>query len=83
SLDKRISITERASLELRVDAFNVFNHAQFNGLETTINFTSLTDGTPTNLPYNSQGHLTNLFGFGSVSGVYAPRILQVMARFSF
>jgi hypothetical protein len=83
SLDKRIPIKENFNMDLRVDAFNVFNHTQFNGLENTINFTSLTNPTPTNLPYNAQGQLTNLFGFGSVSGVYPPRILQVVARFSF
>jgi hypothetical protein len=83
SLDKRIPITEKANFDIRVDAFNVFNHAQFNGLENTINFTSLTNATPTNLPFNSSGQLSNLFGFGSVSGVRSPRILQLVARFSF
>jgi hypothetical protein len=83
SLDKRIPIKENFNMDLRVDAFNVFNHTQFSGLENTINFTSLSNPTPTNLPYNAQGQLTNLFGFGSVSGVYPPRILQVVARFSF
>jgi hypothetical protein len=83
SLDKRIPITERFNFDVRVDAFNIFNHTQFTGVENTINFTSLTNPTPTNLPFNSSGQLVNLFGFGSVSGVRPPRILQLVARFSF
>ncbi len=83
SLVKNIPIKERYNFEIRGDAFNVFNHTQFSGLESTINFTSLTNSTPTNLPYNSSGQLVNLFGFGSVSGVRSPRILQLVARFTF
>jgi len=33
SLDNRISIKEGFNLDLRVDAFNVFNHTQFNGVK--------------------------------------------------
>jgi hypothetical protein len=35
ALDKRISITERATLRLRFQAFNVFNHTEFNTIGTT------------------------------------------------
>ena len=83
SLLKNIPIHESVSLQLRVDAFNVFNHTQFSGYNTTINFSGLSNPTPTNLPFNSSGQLSNLIGFGSVSGVRSPRILLLAARFFF
>ncbi len=73
----------RVRLELRVDAFNVFNHTQFNGVNNTLNVKSLADPTPTNLPYDAAGSLVNAKGFGTVSGVRNPRILQLMARLQF
>ena len=35
--------------ELRLDTFNTFNHTQYDGVNSTLNVTSLTDPTPTNL----------------------------------
>src|SRR5262249_562823 len=35
ALDKKISIKERAALRLRFQAFNVFNHTEFNTIGTT------------------------------------------------
>ena len=35
AMDKRISIKERATLRLRFQAFNVFNHTEFNTIGTT------------------------------------------------
>ncbi len=35
ALDKRIPIKERAALRLRFQAFNVFNHTEFNTIGTT------------------------------------------------
>jgi hypothetical protein len=78
SLQKETSFRERLKLQIRLDAFNVFNHAQFNGINSTINFTGITNATPTNLPSAS-----NLNGFGSVSGARDPRILQIVTRLVF
>jgi hypothetical protein len=44
SMQKVISIKERAHILLRVDAFNVFNHANFTGMNTTLNFKSYPTG---------------------------------------
>jgi hypothetical protein len=36
-----------------------------------------------NLPYNDQGQLVRVNGFGSVTSVRSPRVLQLLARFQF
>jgi hypothetical protein len=61
TLAKTTKITERVNMQLRVDAFNIFNHAQFKNPDT--NIVSST--------------------FGQITDTYAPRILQLGARFSF
>lgn len=83
SLQKSIPISERVQFQFRVEAFNVFNHTQFSGYESTVDYSGLTNPTVTNLPFNSSGQLTNLFGFGAVSGVRSPRILQLVVKFVF
>ncbi|HEX6736744.1 MAG TPA: carboxypeptidase regulatory-like domain-containing protein [Vicinamibacteria bacterium] len=70
-------------LELRLDAFNALNHTQFNAVNNTLSVRSLTDPTPTNLPYDAAGNLVNPFGFGAVTSVRAPRVIQIMARVEF
>jgi hypothetical protein len=69
--------------EIRLDAFNALNHTQFSGVNSTINFRSLTDPTITNLPYDASGNLVNRTGVGTVSGVRPARQLQLVTRFSF
>ncbi len=69
--------------EIRLDAFNALNHTQFSGVNSTINFRSLTDHTITNLPYDANGKLVNTTGVGTVNGVRPARQLQLMARISF
>src|SRR5262249_4609813 len=83
SLQKNVAITERAQLRLRIEAFNVFNHTQFSGYNSNLNFSGLTNPTPTNLPLDSSGKVVNSGGFGSVSGVRDPRILQVVIKIDF
>ncbi|HEV2498169.1 MAG TPA: hypothetical protein VGY31_01140 [Terriglobia bacterium] len=51
--------------------------------ESTINYAGLNNPTIGNLPYNASGQLTNLFGFGAISGVRSPRILMLVAKFVF
>ena len=38
ALDKKIAIKERVALRLRFQAFNVFNHTEFNAIGTTFNW---------------------------------------------
>jgi Carboxypeptidase regulatory-like domain/TonB-dependent Receptor Plug Domain len=83
SVSKSIPLGARRRVEVRLDAFNVFNTTQFSGINTTANFASAGSTVITNLPYDSNGKLTNLNGFGTVSGVRPPRQMQLMARFSF
>ena len=68
-------------LRLRVDAFNVFNHTQFSGINSTLNFNQA--GVPQNLAYDSTGKLVNPNGFGTVNGARDPRVLQTQLKFEF
>jgi hypothetical protein len=85
SLQKRFPLDEKRSFELRVDAFNAFNHTQFSGVNSNLNFSSITNLTPTNLPFDASGNFLvgQKNGFGTVSGARDPRILQMVARFVF
>ena len=97
SAQKVFSIKERAHILLRVDAFNVFNHANFTGMNTTLNFNSypntngIVNGSPTitstAVGRNANGSL-NVTGFGTVTSPAAgapggPRVLQLVAKFTF
>ena len=79
TLSKRFVIRERMRFELRLDAFNALNHTQFDGVNSTLNVTSLTNPTPTNLA-SETGNRT---GFGAVTSVRPPRNMQISARFEF
>jgi hypothetical protein len=85
SLVKQFSVKERLRFQFRVDAFNVFNHANFTGLNTTVNYSGTYPSglTVANNPYNSAGVLVNQNGFGTVSGVGSPRILMLVVRVTF
>ncbi|MGH9436714.1 MAG: carboxypeptidase regulatory-like domain-containing protein [Terriglobia bacterium] len=83
SLQKNIPLTERVRLELRGEAFNIFNHTQFSGVQNTIDFSGLNSPVVTNLPFNANGVLVNTGGFGAVSGSRSPRILQLVAKIVF
>jgi hypothetical protein len=81
SLSKRLRIKEKAEFEIRLDAFNALNHTQFDAANTTLNVTSLTNPTPTNLGSESTRSLWT--GFGAITSVRPPRNLQLSARFQF
>jgi hypothetical protein len=84
SLQKTFPIAGRGrGVRVRVDGFNVLNHTQFNEVANQIEFRSLTDPTPINLPYDAQGNLVRTNGFGSVTSVRPPRVLQLLVRFDF
>ena len=79
SLSKEFRFTEQVKIEIRLDAFNALNHTQFDGINSTLNVTSLTNSTPTNLA-SETGNRT---GFGAVTSVRPPRNMQLSARFQF
>lgn len=85
SLQKSFRIAERANMQLRIDAFNAFNHTQFSDIQRTANFANLQSTTPNNLPSfdSANGRWINPTGFGAVTAVRDPRIVQLMARFHF
>jgi hypothetical protein len=90
SLQKEFVLKERMRFQFRVDAFNVFNHPNFTGINSTLNFTAYPNPTIANnaTPYNAAGNLVNVVGFGSAT-VPAPglpgsaRILQTLIRIQF
>jgi hypothetical protein len=97
SLQKEFSVKERAHLQFRVDAFNVFNHANFSGYNGNLAFNAYpqTNGivtgapaiTATALGRNSNGAF-NVTGFGTVTqpgpgDLGYSRILQTMIRLQF
>lgn len=95
SLQKQFVVKERLHFQLRLDAFNVFNHPNFTTLNTVLNFTGTYPNglTVANAPYNASGQLVNQNGFGTVSATTpsvntvgqpgAPRILQTLIRLQF
>ena len=90
SLQKEFSVKERVRFQLRVDAFNVFNHANFTGLNGQLNFTGYPNpGLANNAtPYNAAGQLVNVTGFGAatvpqVGGLGSARTLQTLIRIQF
>ena len=82
-------------LQLRLEAFNVFNHAQFTGYNLTTNITNAAGQTGNAIFSNYTGlTLTNnlrpagsaaVLGtyFGEFSGANAMRVLQLAAKFYF
>lgn len=82
SLQKQFSVKERVHFQFRCDAFNVWNHTQFSGINSTLNANTLT-GAYTNIAENPDGTLNNKNGFGSVNGARDPRILMTMIKVIF
>ena len=68
AVQKKLAFTESHVLLFRVEAFNVFNHAQFNGPATV-------DGNYSNVGAGGT--------FGHVIAASPPRIMQAAAKFSF
>jgi hypothetical protein len=83
SLSKNFGVIKGIRFEIRADMFNALNHTQFTGVNSTVNFASLTDRTITNLPYNSSGVITNQNGFGAINNVAPPRSFQLVTRMTF
>ncbi len=80
SLFKDFAITERFKAEFRAQAYNVFNHPQFNNPDTNIH-----DGV--NVPGSTTQWTTgvNTNGFGTISGIrqYSERQLEFAAHIYF
>ena len=83
SVEKGFGLGGRRRLAFRVDAFNVLNHTQFDAVANNMLFAALGDNAIVNLPYDASGALVRTNGFGAVTSVRSPRVLQLLARFQF
>jgi hypothetical protein len=83
SLFKNIQMGERVRAQLRLEAYNVFNHTQWAGFNNTVQFNAA--GQVVNLPTQTGGPANNRFGFGSLNAVRnnSQRILQIAAKLYF
>ena len=73
-LSKRVRFSERVGLQLRAEAFNVFNRANFFA--------------PTGTADGATGENSDIFNvnsptFGRITGTYTPRVLQFGLRLEF
>jgi hypothetical protein len=97
AVQKEFVVKERVRFQLRLDAFNAFNHSNFSGYNGTLNFnaypsangaiTGLPSITSTALGRNANGS-PNFSGFGAVTQVGPgalgySRILQTLLRVTF
>jgi hypothetical protein len=80
SLFKNVSIKEKAHIQLRLEAYNAFNHTEWGGFNSSITFNSA--GKIINLP-TQLGGTGGRLGFGAENSIRAARILQVGAKFNF
>ncbi len=73
-LSKRTRITESSNFELRLEAFNAFNHTQFTILDTNIS----------NIVRNADGTINpNRSSFGKFTNARESRVVQIGARLNF
>src|SRR5207247_1700950 len=66
TLFKNIPLGDRRRLQLRWEVYNLFNHLQFNAVNTTARF-------------DAQGNQVNQL-FGQVTSARTPRVMQVAVR---
>ena len=80
-LNKKTPITERYSLELMLNVFNLANHQNIDGLSTTA-YTLASTGT-------NAGTMTYQSSFGAISSsnnsgfLFTPRNVEIAAKFNF
>jgi hypothetical protein len=75
SVRREFGIFERLRLQLRAEAFNLFNKPQFSNYQTTLSFSNF--GIPISTLNTTLGGINSLYQLGG------PRSMQFSARFSF
>jgi len=82
SLFKNVSIKERVRAQLRLEAFNAFNHTEWGSFNSSITFNAA--GTIINLP-TQLGGTGGRLGFGAENSIRSnsQRILQIGAKLYF
>ena len=90
SLQRSINLGGGRVIQLRADAFNVFNEARITGRNTSISFVNPSNPvTATNLPFDATGNLVVArslprgAGFGVANAYQTPRQVQLQIRFRF
>jgi len=81
---KNIQVGEKGPrIQLRLEAYNAFNHTQWGGLNLAAQFNAA--GQLINRPTQLGGSANNRFGFGALNSVRgnSQRILQVAAKLYF
>jgi len=82
SLFKNFDVTERVKLQFRAEAYNVFNHTQFEKVNTSPKFNP--DGSLANaLVLGADGNPAVSDWFGRVTSARDPRIMQFALRITF
>ena len=76
ALVRMFKISERYSLQVRAEAFNLFNHPNFVGAFAP-------SGQPAGASYSTLTTALNSSTFGQINGAYDPRILQFAMKFFF
>lgn len=97
SLQKQFTVKEKVRLQLRLDAFNAFNHTNFTGYNATVNYNAYPTSngvitgeptmTSTALGRNANGTF-NVTGYGTATqtspgALGYSRILQTVIRLTF
>jgi hypothetical protein len=82
TLEKRIALgkSERRAFKVQVQAYNVFNHPQFNAWNMTGTFNATTSATN---PLIVTAETPNNKKFGQATGDTGPRIMSFNLRFEF
>jgi hypothetical protein len=89
ALARTIRLGGARQLQLRVDAFNVFDTVIINARNTSVTYVSPTNLTVVNNQFNADGSLNtsrakpNNSGFGAATGALAMRRMQGLIRFQF
>ncbi len=90
SIHRNFGFWEGKKLQLRLEAFNVFNHPNFASVPAELRITTVPDGrvfvSPTFGQFNStlsRARTLGGFGLNSLFSVGGPRSIQLVARFEF
>jgi hypothetical protein len=75
SLAKQFPLTERFKLRFQADAFNIFNHPDFDAPNNNVDFFPITPDPPANPPQGSLGIIQHTIG--------SPRFLQLGLHLTF
>jgi len=81
-LARKFNLTERLSIQLRGEAFNIFNHPNFANPQSSLS-TPSTFGRSTTMLGRSLGSGGNLAGFNPLFQVGGPRSFQLSIRAQF